>query len=376
MTSKMEFNRNVLKNEEKAIFDLRALYSLYGYTQYKMSKFEAYDLYVRNKDYLVSDNIITFTDTDGKLLALKPDVTLSIIKNGKDVPGSVQKVYYNENVYRVSKKNNAFQEIMQVGLECIGAVDDYCIFETVMLAAQSLQSISEDYILDVSHMDIVSEAIEAAGVGAEEKKALLERIGEKNLHGIDQICSEAGVDGTLLKTLASTYGKLADVLPKLETISISEKMRAAIEQLTRMAAFLDANGCADNVYIDFSVINNQSYYNGIVFCGFIKGIPTGILSGGEYDKLMQKMGRKSHAIGFAVYLDMLERLQAEEKKYDVDAVILYDAGADVQSISAAVKLMTAGGKRVLATGAIPEKLQYKQLLKLQEKGLEILENNA
>ena len=372
----MEFNRNVLKNEEKAIFDLRALYSLYGYTQYKMSKFEAYDLYVRNKDYLVSDNIITFTDTDGKLLALKPDVTLSIIKNGKDVPGRVQKVYYNENVYRVSKKNNAFQEIMQVGLECIGAVDDYCIFETVMLAAQSLQSISEDYILDVSHMDIVSEAIEAAGVGAEEKKALLERIGEKNLHGIDQICSEAGVDGTLLKTLASTYGKLADVLPKLETISISEKMRAAIEQLTRMAAFLDANGCADNVYIDFSVINNQSYYNGIVFCGFIKGIPTGILSGGEYDKLMQKMGRKSHAIGFAVYLDMLERLQAEEKKYDVDAVILYDAGADVQSISAAVKLMTAGGKRVLATGAIPEKLQYKQLLKLQEKGLEILENNA
>jgi len=88
----MELNRSVLKNEEKAIFDLRALYSLYGYSQYKMSKFEAYDLYVRNKDYLVSDNIITFTDTDGKLLALKPDVTLSIIKNGKDVPGTVQKV--------------------------------------------------------------------------------------------------------------------------------------------------------------------------------------------------------------------------------------------------------------------------------------------
>ncbi len=376
MKSKMEFSRNVLKNEEKAIFDLRALYSLYGYTQYKMSKFEAYDLYVRNKDYLVSDNIITFTDTDGKLLALKPDVTLSIIKNGKDVPGCVQKVYYNENVYRVSKKNNAFQEIMQVGLECIGAIDDYCIFETVMLAAESLKSISEAYILDVSHMDIVSEAIAALGADAQTEKALLEKIGEKNLHGIDQICTAAGVDGSLLKTLASTYGKLTEVLPALKTLSVSEKMSAAIEQLARMAAFLAANGCAENVYVDFSVINNQSYYNGIVFCGFIEGIPTGILSGGEYDKLMQKMGRKSRAIGFAVYLDMLERLQGEEKKYDVDAVILYDAGADAEAVSAAVRLMTAGGKRVLATGAIPEKLQYKQLLKLQEKGLEILENNA
>ena len=67
---------------EKAVGLLRELYASYGFTHYKMSKFEEYDLYVKNKDFLVSDNVITFTDTDGKLMALKPDVTLSIIKNG------------------------------------------------------------------------------------------------------------------------------------------------------------------------------------------------------------------------------------------------------------------------------------------------------
>ena len=77
----MQISSIVLKNEEKAVFELRELYSKYGYLQYKMSKFEEYDLYVSNKDFLVSENIITFTDTDGKLLALKPDVTLSIIKS-------------------------------------------------------------------------------------------------------------------------------------------------------------------------------------------------------------------------------------------------------------------------------------------------------
>ena len=92
----MNIDYSVLKNDEKAIFGLRSIYRRYGYSQYKMSKFEEYDLYVRNKDFLVSDNIITFTDTNGKLLALKPDVTLSIIKNGKDVPGVIEKVYYNE----------------------------------------------------------------------------------------------------------------------------------------------------------------------------------------------------------------------------------------------------------------------------------------
>ena len=68
----------ILKREELAMLKLRELYRRYGYTQYKMSKFEPYDLYVRNKSFLVSENILTFTDTDGKLMALKPDVTLSI----------------------------------------------------------------------------------------------------------------------------------------------------------------------------------------------------------------------------------------------------------------------------------------------------------
>ena len=91
----------VFNNTEKAVFALRELFSNYGFKQYKMSKFEEYDLYAKNKDFLLSENVITFTDTDGHLMALKPDVTLSIIKNGKDKQG-LEKVFYNETVYRVS----------------------------------------------------------------------------------------------------------------------------------------------------------------------------------------------------------------------------------------------------------------------------------
>ena len=101
-----------LRREEQAVFALRGLYETYGYAPYKMSKFEEYDLYVRNKEFLISDGVITFTDTDGKLMALKPDVTLSIIKNSRDEAGCVQKVYYNENVYRVSEDAHCFKEIL------------------------------------------------------------------------------------------------------------------------------------------------------------------------------------------------------------------------------------------------------------------------
>ena len=128
---------------ERVARQLRELYRRYGYTKYKMSKFEPYDLYVHNKSFLVSEDILTFTDADGQLMALKPDVTLSIVKNAKEGAG-LQKVYYSENVYRTSPMTRGFREIMQMGLECVGAVDLVAMGEVLQLAARSLEQISKD----------------------------------------------------------------------------------------------------------------------------------------------------------------------------------------------------------------------------------------
>ena len=57
-----------------------------------------------------------------------------------------------------------FQEIMQTGLECIGELDLYHIYEVIALAVESLRTIHPDYVLDVSHMGLVSGFMEAAGV--------------------------------------------------------------------------------------------------------------------------------------------------------------------------------------------------------------------
>lgn len=375
----MELNASVLKREEKAVFALRGLYQKFGYAQYKMSKFEEYDLYVRNKDFLVSENIITFTDTDGKLMALKPDVTLSIIKNTKDEPGLVQKLYYNENVYRVSKGTHSFKEIMQAGLECIGDIDVYSIFETVMLAAKSLETIAPDYILDISHMGIVTAVIELLGESFKQKDAVLKCIAEKNTHTALSLCEEAGVDKKAAESvveLTKTYGKPDEVIEKLRNMGGNEKFMQALSELEQLVSLLKGCGITDKIRIDFSVVNDMNYYNGVVFKGFVNGIPTGILSGGQYDKLLQKMGRKSGAVGFAVYLDLLERLSEPEEKYDVDTVVLYDKHADFSALSSAVRMLTDNGKSVTALKSVPEKLRFRQLLKLNERGLEILENNG
>ena len=45
-----------------------------------------------------------------------------------------------------------------------------------------------------------------------------------------------------------------------------------------------------------------------MFTGFIEGIPDGVLAGGEYGGLVRKMGKPAGAIGFAVYLDMIDEI--------------------------------------------------------------------
>lgn len=307
----MDFLSNVLDKDELIIYTLRKLYKESGYKKYRMSKFEEYDLYVKNKDFLLSDNIITFTDIDGKLMALKPDVTLSIIKNTKDNNETISKLYYNENVYRASSNSQSYKEIMQVGVECIGNVDTMCICENILLAVKSLSLIKNDFILDISHLDIIEKITKEFNISETGKKNILKALGEKNIQYMDEIIEEENISekcGNFIKSLIHTYGMPKDVIKKLELSEFSSILKEEIELLKNISDTLLENGFEKNTRIDFSVINNMKYYNGIAFKGFINGVPEGVLSGGQYDKLMNKMGKKSNAIGFAVYLDVLDRI--------------------------------------------------------------------
>ena len=355
-----------LKPEERVLFALRGLYQKYGYTQFKMGKFEEYDLYVRNKDFLVSDGVITFTDTDGRLMALKPDVTLSIIKNTRETPGYVQKLYYSENVYRISGSTRSFKEIMQTGLECIGDVDLYNLCEVITLASESLRTINGDCVLDLSHMGVVSALVDALELDDGVREQVLRCVGEKNADGVRKLCPGRDVSGLL--ALISAHGEPATVLEALRPFCAEGAASAALEELERVTAIVAANGC-DNLRIDFSIVNDMNYYNGIVFMGYINGIPASVLSGGQYDKLMRRMGRKARAVGFAIYMDLLERLSDAPRPYDVDTVLLYDESADVTALSQAIRLLTESGKSVTAQKAVPDKLKYRQLFRFQEGGI-------
>ena len=356
-----------LKNGEKVIYTLRSLYAKYGYLPFKMSKFEEYELYVKNKDFLVSDSVITFNDTNGKLLALKPDVTLSIIKNGQDIQGFKQKVYYSENVYRISGSTRQFKEIMQTGLECIGDIDLYDVFEVISLACASLGAISESYVVEISHLGILSSLIDNVCSEGDFKERVMECIKQKNAHEIKRLCAEYAVDEyktQLICDFVGVYGKPEAVLEKLTRFNENGELDSAIEELGLIINLLAQTEYKDNIRLDFSIVNDMSYYNGIVFNGFIEGICETVLFGGRYDNLLNKMGRRSSGIGFAVYVDLLEGMDSQTHSYDVDVVLLYD-NTSAKELNKLVKENVSKGYSVTTQKTVPEKIRYRQLIDLR-----------
>lgn len=327
-----------LTNEPEAASALKELYRSWGYTAYKMSRFEEYELYVRNKDFLVSDRVITFSGPDGRLLAMKPDVTLSIVKNAPE--SRVEKVFYQENVYR------DFREILQMGLECVGDLGQYEIAETALLAAKSLALLDGNFLLNLSHMGLVESVL--SPLCDSEKKQALDCLRRKSLHELEGFAPEVRDTLTALST-CRTVARLEQLFPGNE----------AVCQLRALADILALEGFGDNVKLDFSIGGGLRYYSGLVFQGFLPGVPAKVLSGGQYDRLPQRMGRRARAIGFAIYLDLLPFPEPES---DLDTVVLHNGTAPEKLM----ELRRSLKGRVLITETLPEGRSWNNLIRLDD----------
>ena len=92
----------------------------------------------------------------------------------------------------------------------------------------------------------------------------------------------------------------------------------------------------------------MDYYSGIVFRGFIKGLSAGVHSGGQYDRMVEKMGKRCGAMGFAIYLDELERLRPAQPHWDADVFVWYDDQTPLTALTARLDELAAQGKKALA----------------------------
>jgi len=309
----MELDLNMLRPQERVSLQLRLLYERAGFRQYHMGRFEEYGLYQENRRFLPSEQVITFTDLDGRLLALKPDVTLSIAKNAKIEADGCGRFYYLENVYRPSQESHTFREISQMGLECIGAVDDAVTAQAVSLALQSLALTGRDFVLEISHMGFVRGLLDAVGAPESIRPRLLTCIRDKNRHELQKCAAEAGLStqgADALCRLGTMNGDWQSVLAQAEPLALNAAMGEALTELRTLCQALPEQ--AENLRLDLSLVNDMEYYNGLVMQGYLTGLPRAVLKGGRYDPLAAQFRPGARAVGYALYLDELSRLDGEQ----------------------------------------------------------------
>ncbi|NLJ64101.1 MAG: hypothetical protein GX337_01760 [Christensenellaceae bacterium] len=301
------FKKELFTQKELLSFKLRELFSSYGYSLYKMKTFEPYSFYLENMDFLSSKNILYFTDRDGTLMALKPDITLSIIKN-LDTALDKHKVYYNETVYRAPNSTGNFQEILQFGVEIIGRLSDDDMFNLIFLAAKSLLIIDEKPVLIVSDNSLSQKVIEKAGLSKVNGK-IFDAFQNKNLMLLNDILRDNYTEQKyidILPKLLSLHLPLDKGIEELEKILDDDAFHKNIEYLKGLYRYLENNNLKTKVFLDFSIPEGFKYYDGLSFVGIIPGVSSEILRGGEYSNLVKTKEKSYLASGFAIYLEKIE----------------------------------------------------------------------
>ena len=353
----MADNFNFLYKDELTVLKLRKLYEDKGFKKFRMSKFESYDFYAKNKDFLVGNRIITFTDLNGKLMALKPDVTLSIVKNA-DNSSERQKLYYTENVYRESKDIHEFKEISQVGLEVIGNIDLFQTAEIVILAIRSLLELDDNAILEISHMGYTEGLLDCLTNDISIRHELHKLLKEKNAHDLTKLAEKNSLPKSPVNTAIDVMtSKLTneEAIETAESKALNLKMQEAVNEIRNIYNLVKKSGLEEHIKIDLSVTDDPGYYNGILMHGYVHGIPRDVLSGGRYDMLMSKMGKcNTNAMGFAIYFDALDRKLHVKDKTTTDVFILYNKDTDLDILTEFCSKIEKDGFSYTAVTALPE----------------------
>lgn len=298
----------------------REIFAKHGYHMVQPPTFEYYDVY----DAAVTkpENMFKFFDTNGRMLALRPDLTTSVARLAATKP-------LGELPYRIAYSGSAFRndeafslarqrEFSQVGIELIGDGSETADAEVIAITIEALLKFGlTDFQIDMGQVEYFKGISEQAGLDAMQSDALREKINDKDFVAIEGMLDELSLDdeirGIILE-LPKMFGGIDVAREALQNSAIGQTAREALENLVQVYDILLEKGLEKYLAIDLSMVPNLDYYTGIITKGFAKGVAFPICSGGRYDNLTAKFGKSMPATGIAIGIErVMTALRAREE---------------------------------------------------------------
>ena len=322
---------------------LDRILKLYGYKDIQTPTFEFFDIFNRERGSVPSRNMYKFIDRDGSTLVLRPDITPSIAR-------AVAKYFKEETIpLRFSYCGNTFinnsslqgkmKETTQLGAELIGDRDIEGDAEVVALAIHLLlESGLTDFQLDIGHVGLFKALVAEAGMDEETVSQLRVLIESKNYFGVEALVEKLTLSdetAKLLLKLPELFGS-GDIIAEARSMTCNAEALKALDEIEKLCQLIAEYGFEKYITIDLGMLTEYDYYTGMIFRGYTYETGDAVVKGGRYDHLIEKFGKKSPSIGFAIVIDELVSALTRQKIRIVyprkNTIIVYAEGRQLEAI--------------------------------------------
>lgn len=292
--------------------------------------FEDYDVYQHFFPQLRQQMVKTI-DTDGRVLVLRPDVTLPIVETAaREFPRSNQllKFGYVSTVFREYYGRSTYgKDFLQGGIEILGDSSPECDGEVIVTAAEILKAVGVENIrIDIGTAAYTQALFDSLPLSEEQKATLKGYMAERNLVACKSYIASLPISSDARKALEALpvlFGPYAQTLSKARDYSINSGMLNALSRLERVYDYILYAGYADKVQLDFGFASRLGYYTDTVFKVYVDGALYDIIDGGRYDQLSSRFGVDRPACGFGMNINLLY-------EYMSDAGLLEDTEPSFQ----------------------------------------------
>ena len=292
--------------------------------------FEDYDVYQHFFPQLRQQMVKTI-DTDGRVLVLRPDVTLPIVETAaREFPRSNQllKFGYVSTVFREYYGRSTYgKDFLQGGIEILGDSSPECDGEVIVTAAEILKAVGVENIrIDIGTAAYTQALFDGLPLSEEQKATLKGYMAERNLVACKSYIASLPISSDARKALEALpvlFGPYAQTLSKARDYSINSGMLNALSRLERVYDYILYAGYADKVQLDFGFASRLGYYTDTVFKVYVDGALYDIIDGGRYDQMSSRFGVDRPACGFGMNINLLY-------EYMSDAGLLEDTEPSFQ----------------------------------------------
>lgn len=286
---------------------LIGVFDRWGYARVMTPAFEYEDVLALGLGAAGRAAAVRFVEpSSGEVVALRPDITPQIARliatQYREERGPIR-LAYEGTVVRFDVRARSQREIIQAGVELAGVEEPLGDAEVVALGAEALAAIGlPEPTIDLAHLGLAREVLEALGVDDTLRGTIRERIAKRDSAGLSELLESARGDqavvafARLLPELSGSPQVLADARERAPTPAIRE----ALDELHELVTELQRQGLRARLHVDLGEIRGSDYYTGVRFLGFVPGAPDAVLQGGRYDALIGRYGQARPAVGFAI----------------------------------------------------------------------------